>query len=318
MRLRTLAIPAALTLSAVCCTKNPSATNIAEDPLYVRIQPGVVSETKGEYTTADAIETIDLFIDNLDDAKYSYTNTTFAKGSDGKWNPETPMLWQKPVTENQNINVLAISPALGVKGKTIYDDPIATFEIEQHQSADSRKSDYLIFNFTNLDFNKNRFTEDGKLRLHFRHMTSKLRLTLSFGTEFNHESIPSTNPVQNLKIDGLPLKFSIEREPISGGYRINADNSSIDTIYPYEIEWQPAASQGERCRAVYECMLVPMQLADIKISFTIDGVLFTLSRPKKDELQQNKIHTLNITVGKDEVSAKTLAAQTWIDGYETE
>lgn len=318
MRLRTLAIPAALTLSAVCCTKNPSATNIAEDPLYVRIQPGVVSETKGEYTTADAIETIDLFIDNLDDAKYSYTNTTFTKGSDGKWNPETPMLWQKPVTENQNINVLAISPALGVKGKTIYDDPIATFEIEQHQSADSRKSDYLMCNFSNAHESKTRFTKDGKLVLNFMHMTSKLRLVLSFGTEFNHDSIPSTNPVKNLKIDGLPLKFSIEREPIAQGYRINADNSSIDTIYPYEIEWKPAASQNERCRAVYECMLVPMPFANIKLSFTIDGVPFTLSRPKEDDLHQNKIHTLNITVGKDEVSAKTFTSRTWIDGDETE
>lgn len=313
MKFRTLTLAAAALLSAVCCTKSPSGTDIAEEKVPVKIRTGVVCMTKGE-NTPETIQTIDLFVDNIDDPNYSYTNTTFTRGTDGKWTPEVPMFWQKPTEERQSINVLAISPALETKGRTIYDDPIATLEIEQRQSADSRKSDWLIYNFSDNEHSEQRFTPDGMLELKFLHMMSKLRLEFSFGTEFNHDGIPSENPIGDLKIDGPSTRFSIRREDITGGYKIIEDRSSKATIYPYEVQWQPAGSKDKRCVAVYECLLIPATFTRINVSFTIDGVPFSwapVSSTGYVELHTNKVHTAQITVGKDEIAVKAFAAGDW-------
>lgn len=312
MKFRTLTLAAAALLSAVCCTKSPSGIDIAEEKMPVKIQTGVVCMTKGEHTP-ETIQTIDLFVDNLDDPKYSYTNTTFTRGADGKWTSEVPMFWQKPTEERQKINVLAISPALETKGLTIYDDPIATLEIEQRQSADSRKSDYLLYCFSDDQRSENRFTPDGILMLEFQHMMSKLRLEFSFGTEFNHDGIPSENPIGDLKIDGPSTRFSIMREDLTGVFKIIEDWSSKATIYPYEVQWQPAGSKDKRCVAVYECLLIPTQFAEINVSFTIDGVPFSWTPGSTGyvELHMNKVHTAQITVGKDEIAVKAFAAGDW-------
>ena len=309
MKFRTLNLAAAALLSAVCCTKSQSGTDPAEEKVPVKIRTDVVCVTKGE-NTPETIQTIDLFVDNLDDPNYSYTNTTFTRGTDGKWTPEVPMFWQKPTGERQRINVLAISPALETKGRTIYDDPIATLEIEQHQSADSRKSDYLIYNFSDNEYSEQRFTPDGMLELTFRHMMSKLRLEFSFGTEFNHDGIPSENPIGDLKIDGPSTRFSIRRAP-SKGFEIIKDWSSEATIYPYEVQWRPAESKDKRCVAVYECFLIP-DFTEINVSFTIDGVPFSWAPVSSYvSFHQNKVHTAQITVGKDEIAVKAFAAGDW-------
>ena len=308
-------LAAALSLLAVSCGKD-SGQGTPSSGREIRVSPAVASVTRGSHTSG-TLEEFDLLVSNPRALRYSYTNTRFTKGADGVWSPASLMLWERPAGRPQEVDLLALSPALETGGHSLGDSPIMTFEVEAEQSAESRMSDLLYFSldassaaWTETD---RVFNERGELIVRFSHAMSLLRIEVSLGREFNHNGIPTANPVTDLRIDGTVRSATFQKS--GAGYSVTPTTAAAESVLAYETGWTPAADRDGRCRATYECVLVP-QTARLSVSFLLGGVPYRWTGDAT--LRTGESRVLPLTVGRDEVVAGEMTAQPWADGGEND
>lgn len=306
----------ALSLLAEGCGKTSPGTSSGYE---VRVEPSVGGLTKGSFTS-ETLDSFDLYIANSRNSRYSYTNTRFTRGEDGKWTSERQMLWERPAGKPQNVKVLALCPPQETGGHSLDDTPIMNVEVETRQSADSRKSDILacIMDESEVSWNYLSFTSSGELRLSFDHKMSLLRLELSLGSEFNRDGVPEQNPVTDLKVDGTVVRGVFQQVAVDGGYyyKMQPLSGPAETVWPYEIEWRQAADATDRCRAVYECILFPQRDIQFTVSFMMNGIPYKWTSGTGVSFLSGMSRTLPLTVGKDEVVAGEMTANPWGNGGE--
>ena len=313
---------AALGLLAVSCGKD-SSPEPDGSCMEIKVSPEVGMTTRG-YNTAETLDCFDLYIENSRNSRYSYTNTRFTRGADGKWTSARQMLWERPAGTPQHVKVLAIYPPQETAGHSLGDTPIALASVESKQSADSRLSDFMtcVLDESDVSWNDSRFTPEGELRLQFIHNMSLLHLEITLGTEFNRGGVPEQNPVTDLKIDGTELRGAY-RPAASGGYElvplsilIGPPFIDAETVYPYELEWHSAAVVTENCRAVYECILLPQKDVQLTVSFLVDGIPYKWTSEPGVAFTGGEVRTLPLTVGKDGVIAGDMTVDSWQNGGE--
>lgn len=312
-----LILAAALALLAVSCDKNNSTEPSGSDR-EIRVSPTVEGATRASYT-AETLEDFDIFIENPRNSRYSYTNTRFTKNAEGKWLPESQMLWERSAGQPQEVSLLALSPALETKGHSLTDSPVINVEVEKRQSAESRKSDLLYFSLHDhrtswLDC----FNESGELKIDFSHAMSLFTMEITLGTEFNHDGVPETNPVTDVKVDGTVLK-GIFKGTGNGWYHVEPTDDPAETVYPYETGWTKAEDKNGRCKATYECILVPQSGIQLTVSFLVNGTPYKWTSGANESFAEGKRRNLPLTVGKDEVIVGTITASPWVnDGSEND
>ena len=189
--------------------------------------------------------------------------------------------------------------------------------MEKRQSAESRKSDLLYFFLNDDDSSwQDRFNDGGELRLDFSHAMSLFTIELTLGTEFNHDGVPETNPVTDLKVDGTVLKGAFQAE--GDGYAVKASAADqAGAVYPYETEWTKAADRDGRCSARYECILVPQTAGQLTVSFLVNGIPYKWTSAGAS-FKMGQSRNLPLTVGKDEVVAGEVTVAPWSDGGEND
>ena len=316
MKLNTQILILTVLAAAVIGCNKTSAPETPFDPV-VRVAPEVAPQTRGFYTT-ETLKEFDLFIQSAN-SKYSYTNTKFTKNAtSGAWEPARQMLWEGKKTR---FDFLAIAPSQ-TSGLSMTNDPIFVFEVETAQTKESTASDLLLAfkNGTSCE-DPDLFDSEGKMKIAFNHALSKLRVQFTLGTEFNHDGVPQSNPISDVKIDKFRTQI---------GIRIN--NNKFDPVLPtadkktiqaYEESWTKAVDEtgqddkAKNCVAVFECIVIPDSWNEFTVNFICGGSPYTYTAKSGGVFESGKSYTLPLVVGKDEVIAGGITATPWTDGGTT-
>lgn len=304
----------ALAAAATSCNKT-STPEAPFDPV-VRVAPEVTPQTRGSYTT-DNLKEFDLFIHSAN-SKYSYTNTKFTKNSSVEWVPARQMLWEGKKTK---FDFLAVAPSLPASGHSISDIQVFSFAVEEVQTEGSTASDLLwAWKYDTSCEDTDLFDGKGRMKIAFSHACSLIRVKLTLGTEFNHDGVPQSNPISELKIDGLKVAANIQHHILSSDpYFAYAIDGTEKTVQTYQSSWEKAEDQTKNCVAVFECIVVPQNWKEFTVNFICGGKPYTykaISGQSLGQLESGKAYTLPLTVGKDEVimSKDGITASHWENG----
>lgn len=336
----------ALTLLASGCGKEEAAVegNFPADGV-IRVSTEVGAMTKGSYTIGNLKE-FDLVVGNNPalgqtvDSRYCYQNTKFTLAN-GVWTPAETMLWQNSTSR---VTLLAVAPCLPEGERKSVQDFIdgVIRPIKVDQTADDTSADLLgwatPYNFTPkglVDENGDLVLDDsgkpqgglvdGKVKIQFSHLLSKLTVVFKLGTEFNHDGIPESNIVSNVEVDNTWLeaivKLSSYNEPPLSAF--GNEDGAKGSVKPYLVKWTPAGDKNSSCLSEYECLLAPSANGHaeyVEIKFMLGGIPYKFGTSVKFE--SGKAYTLTIKVGKDEVVTGSVMVDAWYerDGgtFETE
>lgn len=304
-------------LTAAATFAGCAKTSAPQTPLdnVVRVTADVKTATKG-YCTTGKIESFDLFIKS-ESAKYSYTGTKFTKNSSiGEWEPERQLLWEGGSTP---FTFLAVSPILTQRDCSIPDDlnnPVFNFSVEANQTLESTASDLLLCSKGNVTRGGNTldFDDAGRLKVAFTHSMSLLKIQLTFGTEFNHNGVPATNPASDLIANGFNGDAAVKMTD-SGDWSISAIDDTRKAIQAYESVWAPANDKEGNCKATFECIVVPQSMTSFTLSFLAseNPYTYTANLGPGFSFQSGKEYVLSLVVGKDEAHlAEDISAKAWI------
>ena len=274
-----------------------------------------VTATKG-YCTTETLKSFDLFVKSAS-TKYSYTNTTVTKNSStGEWVPAKQMLWEGSTAA---FTFLAVSPVLSTRDCSIPDDlnePVFNFSVEANQTLESTASDLLLCSKGDVTRNGNTldFDDAGRLKVAFRHAMSLLKIQLTFGTEFNHNGVPATNPANELMVNGFNGDAAVKMTD-SGDWSISAIDDTRKAIKAYESAWAPANDTEGNCKATFECIVVPQSMTSFTLSFYASEKPYTYTAELGPDFsfQPGKEYVLPLVVGKDEAQlSEDISAKAWI------
>ena len=314
INISTIILLAVLAVASTGCNKT-SAPEVSFDPV-VRVSPEVAQQTRGSYTT-DNLTEFDLFIKSAN-SKYSYTNTKFTKNAaSGEWEPARQMLWEGKKTK---FDFLAVAPSLSGSGHSISDIQVFSFAVEEVQTEGSTASDLLwTWKYDTSCEDTDLFDGEGKMKIAFSHACSLIRVKLTLGTEFNHDGVPQSNPISELKIDGLKVVANIQHQILgSDPYFAYAIDGTEKTVQTYQSSWKKADDKTENCVAVFECIVVPQNWTKFTVNFICGGkpYIYTANNGGQyGNLESGKAYTLPLTVGKDEVIlGGDITASPWGDG----
>lgn len=310
-------ILAAITLMAAACNKT-STPEAPFDPV-VRVSPEVARQTKGSYTT-DNLKEFDLFIHSAD-SKYSYTNTKFTKNAEtGEWEPARTMLWEGKKTK---FDFLAIAPPLPASGHSISGTQVFSFAVEEVQTEGSTASDLLWAWKYDASCEDSDLFDGKKMKIAFSHACSLIRVKLTLGTEFNHDGVPQSNPISELKIDGLLVEANIQHNLVNNDPYHTYATGAAKTVQAYQSKWEKYDDKTKNCIAVFECIVVPQNWTKFTVNFICGGKPYTYTADSgqyQGLFESGKSYTLPLTVGKDEVimSKDGITASPWGDGGSTD
>lgn len=325
----------AMTLLASGCGKEEASVegNFPADGV-IRVSTEVGAMTKGSYTT-DNLKEFDLMVGNnpalgqMVDSRYCYQNTKLTLAN-GAWTPAETMLWQNSTSM---VTLLAVAPCLPEGERTSVQDFIdgVIRPIKVEQTADDTSADLLgwatPYNFTPkglLDENGELALDgsgkpqgglvDGKVRIQFTHLLSKLTVVFKLATEFNHDGIPSENIVRGVEVantwfEAIVMLSAYNNPPISA---FGNQNGKRGSVKPYLTKWTPAADKNSSCLSEYECLLAPSATGRpeyVEIKFMVNGIPYKFGTSV--ELESGKAYTMTIKVGKDEVVAGSVTAAAW-------
>lgn len=303
-----------LTVAAFAGCAKTSAPQAPQDNM-VRVTADVATRTKGS-CTSETLESFDLFVKSAS-VKYSYGNTKFTKNSStGEWEPERQMLWEG---NSASFTFLAVSPVLSTRDCSIPDDlnePVFNFSVEANQTLESTASDLLLCSKGDVTRNGNTldFDDAGRLKVAFRHAMSLLKIQLTFGTEFNHNGVPATNPASELMVNGFNGDAAVKMTD-SGDWSISAIDDTRKAIKAYESAWTPANDTEGNCKATFECIVVPQSMTSFTVSFyaSENPYTYTAELGPDFSFHPGKEYVLPLVVGKNEAHlSENISAKAWI------
>lgn len=299
---------AALVSAFVGCSKTESGLGGFPEDGTIRVTTEVGTMTRGSYTTENLTD-FDLAVAGMN-ARYSYDNTRFTRNADGTWSPVSQMLWE---SANAYVDIFAFAPSnLSVSFRPGAQTPVIVSVQEEQTEADN-SSDVLYWGKTGF-LPKNDLV-DGKIAIEFRHVMSKLNLTVRMGTELNNGGVPTVNPISDVKISGTSLSAQC-----GWGNRYSYDElflypdvGSVKDITPYQTKWTPGADVNTNCSAEYECILVPqtVEANTFSVSFKSGEKAYSWTLPSRLVFEKNTVYTLTLQVGKDIVIAGEITATPW-------
>ena len=299
-------------LGAAGCNK-ASSPEAPFDPV-VRVAPEVAPPTKGSYTT-DNLKEFDLFINNHGNSKYSYTNTKFTKNTSGEWEPAKTMLWEGKKTK---FDFLAVAPSLPASGLSISGTHVFSFAVEEVQTEGGTASDLLwAWKYDASCEDTDLFDGEGKMKIAFSHACSMIRVRLTLGTEFNHNGVPQSNPISELKIDGLLVEANIQHHVVNNEPYHAYATGAAKIVQAYQSKWEKYDDKTKNCVAVFECIMVPQNWTKFTVNFICGGKPYTYtanSGQTQGLFESGKSYTLPLTVGKDEVIMDSnITARPWVN-----
>lgn len=316
---------ALLVLAALCsCTDNDATNAIDTNPNFpqdgvIRVVTNVGTPETRAGITADDIEIFNLNIENKSDANYSYYATILGSNTNGwtiyEGDGSTPltMLWKNSTTP-VTVTALNQKGLVIVTKEEFNSEQTCSVESDQKTDMGIQRSDLLYMKPTEV--NPATDLVDGKLKVSFVHLFSKINLTLTLGTEFNTVPGTDSNPITGITVNGAKREifFNTSTEELK-----QKDDSSPEAIIPwYDAATCYTAGSGNTKNAVakYEVILPPqtMQSGSFSIFFTLNGKSYKWTSTTENTFESGKAYTLNLTVGKNVVIMGAISANAWETG----
>ena len=203
-------------------------------------------------------------------------------GNDGKWAPETQMLWKNASDPHF---FLGVYPA-----KDITDFTADTFTLDP---GDYTAGDLLIA--TNFGSgNAGLKTSDGAVKLDFDHAMAKLIVNLKFRSEY--EAVPDVSAVTATAKDTATVNYLTKE--------ITATGTSSAVVIP------AAATAAAGYALSFSGLQVPQ--AGVKIvTLTIDGKDYAYNSSTDIPLVAGKYTTLGLVIGKNKVELASVTVDDW-------
>ena len=263
-----------------------------------------VAQTRAGVTT-DNLTEFSFFVFN-DNNDYTYKNIKMTKsGSD--WLPASQMLWQNATTP---VMLLAYAPY----DESIEEELVAKVLADQSTTDNVKESDF-IYMFNPMFVPKEDLV-DGKVKISLDHLMSKLEFKITLGTAFNSGGIPAANPISNIIVDGTILSGTVNPGNFNASPYIEVSSDNPATITPFMAGYTLATDINVHSVGSYEVILVPQTIATGKfeVAFKIDGKDNRWKAKKDIVINGGKKYALELTVGKDIVTAGTMSATEWTEG----
>ena len=308
-----LPLLAALALSS--CNKQAATDALLPEDRIIRVETSVGPDTKGSYTSANLDEFV-LFVQNstaTGEGKKSYNYKVVFKRVDGVWTPQGGVLplWRNATDE---IHMIAIAPPAVLDDNVTYDSFAGSgnviASVQSVQTKDDTGSDIIGWSKSGK---ASTFLENGKGKIDFSHLMSKLSLSFELATEFNAQGIPANDIVSNVIISGACNKASLLWDDKSKGSLTTKPSASDSDITAYNTNWTSASSKDEKCISEWECILVPkVDPITITITFDVNGVAYSCKATHGFGPGCN--HKLKIIVGSDVAYPSGMSISAWTDG----
>ena len=308
-----LPLLAALALSS--CNKQAATDALLPEDRIIRVETSVGPDTKGSYTSANLDEFV-LFVQNstaTGEGKKSYNYKVVFKRVDGVWTPQGGVLplWRNATDE---IHMIAIAPPAVLDDNVTYDSFAGSgnviASVQSVQTKDDTGSDIIGWSKRGK---ASEFLENGKVKIDFSHLMSKLSLSFELATEFNAQGIPANDIVSNVIISGACNKASLLWDDKSKGSLTTKPSASDSDITAYNTNWTSASSKDEKCVSQWECILVPtVDHITITIDFDVNGVAYSCKATHG--FGPGCIHKLKIIVGSDVAYPSGMSISAWTDG----
>ena len=308
-----LPLLAALALSS--CNKQAATDALLPEDRIIRVETSVGPDTKGSYTSANLDEFV-LFVQNstaTGEGKKSYNYKVVFKRVDGVWTPQGGVLplWRNATDE---IHMIAIAPPAVLDDNVTYDSFAGSgnviASVQSVQTKDDTGSDIIGWSKRGK---ASEFLENGKVKIDFSHLMSKLSLSFELATEFNAQGIPANDIVSNVIISGACNKASLLWDDKSKGSLTTNPSASDSDITAYNTNWTSASSKDEKCVSQWECILVPtVDHITITIDFDVNGVAYSCKATHGFGPGCN--HKLKIIVGSDVAYPSGMSISAWTDG----
>lgn len=308
-----LPLLAALALSS--CNKQAATDALLPEDRIICVETSVGPDTKGSYTSANLDEFV-LFVQNstaTGEGKKSYNYKVVFKRVDGVWTPQGGVLplWRNATDE---IHMIAIAPPAVLDDNVTYDSFAGSgnviASVQSVQTKDDTGSDIIGWSKSGK---ASTFLENGKVKIDFSHLMSKLSLSFELATEFNAQGIPANDIVSNVIISGACNKASLLWDDKSKGSLTTNHSASDSDIKAYNTNWTSASSKDEKCVSQWECILVPtVDHITITIDFDVNGVAYSCKATHGFGPGCN--HKLKIIVGSDVAYPSGMSISAWTDG----
>ena len=287
-------------LLAGCSKISQSDTPLRDTPISVNVLlPEIL--TRAGYGS----DTPTLFYLSIDQSgtNYDYTNVVM-KFEEGAWvayesaeeTEAKQLLWEG---STGNVTVTAATFSLS------YSSAAPSYELsalaDQSTDANVKESDHLCYYSTGVKPSK-----EG-ISIPFGHIMSKLKITLTLGTEYEDAT---DNPISSVAVFGSnrtgiyqPINPSTTTEKWSS----QSENSIIKTCPPLSYT---------SLTTTYEAILIPQTIAanNFVVEILIGDKTYEWKSTAEVELEEGKEYTLELTAGKDKVSGNNFTTSSWGSG----
>lgn len=265
------------------------------------------------------------------ESKFAYANARMVYKS-GQWNEyavndpdaQTPlqrMLWEN---ENSKVQVVAYVPYdATLSSLSTITKRIADQQNENIQGESVTACDYLYFkgmvnptaasDKQDSDGNIAEYAlKNGKIAIPFRHVVSKLNLSLDIHIDaiFNPNLSTATNLVTDLKVNGTTLGFNFDL----GIGVMSKTTAQAEAITPWEnVAAYVPGNETTSALASYECILVPQTVEEkiFSVSFNLDGKPYQWVSDKAITFQSGKKHKLVLSVDHKAVTLLAFTVDDW-------
>jgi len=302
---------------ASCSSEDDLAQSNYPMDNVVRINTNVESmKTRASYTT-ETLDAFSFYIKNEANKNYTFSNIKVEKENNA-WKSASMMLWQ---SATQSVSVIAVAPYNQYANGDVSQARDYTVSVEETQTENSRKSDFLVYKNTNFvpetDLNSN-----GEVDVTFTHVLSLLNIHIEIGNQFNGSDGLASNIIKNVKIGGTIISGDVDftTTPVS----VIVDYTKSPTLVaPEEGNFEKATTEQARATANYSAILIPQTIAEgFKVEFDVettkDGITekktYMWISPKAVTLESGQKHLLKLSVGKDLMLMGNMEATPWTEG----
>lgn len=305
------ALAGAMALTA--CTNTDEVTT--ENPNFpadrvIRVTTHIEAPVTRAGMTTNNVKNFNIKINNTANSTYSYQGFYY-KESDG-WtcytdgNMETPltMLWQN---SKQEVTVIAVSKD-EAEFTNLADNIQMEVNANQSEEYSLKESDILYMAPTTI--NPTNDLVDGKLPITFKHIMSKVDISITLGTEMNTTPGTVANPISELTVNGTKRSFNWNA---SNNSPFDLASFSAEAVTPYAGIYTPGSGNETRAVANYEVILVPQTVAagEFSVTFKIGEKDYSWTSTGAITLERGKLHTLALSAGKDVVTMGKFTTTPW-------
>lgn len=309
-----------------CSNDSELAHSNFPDDNIIRVTAGVNgavtrAETLGtELNNKFSLTVVNKDTENEYNYKYTHENKIFQKiGTGTEWICNDILLWQDAETP---VDVAALAPVTNddMIFFGILDNKNQFQTLEYSITADQKtrkpENDLLYYYKSNL-VPGNALNSDGKLDIQFNHAFSMIDIIVTLGTEYSNKE----NPINEVIVGGSKLKATIDVANSEGNgvaYASESGNNPETDIITTPGTFTKATTDQENSKAAYSCILIPQTIEANKFKVTLktSSKTYVWTSPSAITLETGHRYTLNLTMGKDVVTAQkgNISAGSWTEG----